>query len=182
MPVTKESNMHEYARIPENDESQVTNISQEDVRDVHAATVHLQQAGADAITAEDVSMEQSAAGNLKANRVSARFSAIANAEVTELLAEQAALGHVQAEKASVSGYIGAVGARTADIQNALTGVVFGETVNIGESSRTVLLIGQNINGNVTTLMDKRAALIAGLVGGLFAGIMLLLGRMLFGRR
>jgi hypothetical protein len=30
-------------------------------------------------------------------------------------------------------------------------------------------------------MDSRSALIAGLVGGLFAGLMLLLGRMLFGR-
>jgi hypothetical protein len=35
---------------------------------------------------------------------------------------------------------------------------------------------------VTTLMDTRSALIAGLVTGLFSGIMLLLGRMLFGRR
>jgi hypothetical protein len=32
------------------------------------------------------------------------------------------------------------------------------------------------------VIDTRGALIAGLVGGLFAGIMLLLGRMLFGRK
>jgi hypothetical protein len=39
-----------------------------------------------------------------------------------------------------------------------------------------------VEGNVTTVIDTRGALIAGLVGVLFAGTMLLLGRMLFGRK
>jgi hypothetical protein len=35
---------------------------------------------------------------------------------------------------------------------------------------------------VTALVDSRSALIAGLTGGLFAGLLLLLGRTLFGRK
>jgi hypothetical protein len=35
---------------------------------------------------------------------------------------------------------------------------------------------------VTTIIEPRSALIAGLTGGLFAGLMLLLGRTLFGRK
>jgi len=39
-----------------------------------------------------------------------------------------------------------------------------------------------VQGNVTTVLDTRGALLAGLVGGLFAGLMLMLGRALFGRK
>jgi hypothetical protein len=48
--------------------------------------------------------------------------------------------------------------------------------------KSVILLARNLEGNVTTVIDTRGALIAGLVGGLFAGIMLLLGRALFGRK
>jgi hypothetical protein len=126
-------------------------------------------------------MQQSAAGSIKATRVSARQSAMATVEATEVLAEQAALGYVRAEKVSVSGYPAVIVAGSADVHNAMAGVVVGTDVNVTES-RTVLLIGRNITGNVTTLVDTRSALIAGLVAGLFSGIMLLLGRMLFGRK
>ena len=174
--------MNEPKNLPESDESQVTNISHADVKDIHAESVRMHQADAETISAGNVEMTQSGAGNVKATRVNARQSAMAAVDATEVLAEQAALGYVQADKVSISGIAGAVGARTAEVRNALTGVVFGENVHVAESSRTVVLIGRNIHGNVTTLMDTRSALIAGLVGGLFSGIMLLLGRSLFGRR
>jgi hypothetical protein len=51
-----------------------------------------------------------------------------------------------------------------------------------QGARTLLLIGRNISGNVSTVLDARTALIAGLTSGLFAGLLLLLGRMLFGRK
>jgi hypothetical protein len=172
--------MIEPVRSPEVDESQVTNISQEDVRDIHAAMVRMHQADAETITADEVEMQQSAAGSVKATRVSTHQSALAAVESTEVLAEHTMLGYVQAEKASISGYTGAVVAGSADVRNAMAGVIVGTDIHVDES-RTVLLIGRNINGNVTTLVDTRSALIAGLVGGLFAGIMLLLGRTLFRR-
>jgi hypothetical protein len=119
---------------------------------------------------------------VKATRINARQSAMGSVDATEVLAQQAALGYVQADKAIISGYAGAVGGREVEVHNALVGFVFGENVNVGESSRTVLLVGRNVQGNVTALMDTRRALIAGLVAGLFSGIMLLLGRSLFGRK
>jgi hypothetical protein len=91
------------------------------------------------------------------------------------------VGLVQAEKASLSGITGGVVANSAEVRNAMVAVVVGSDILINDA-RTVLLIGRNVRGNVTTLMDTRSALIAGLVTGLFSGIMLLLGRMLFGRR
>jgi len=173
--------MVEPVRSPEFDESQVTNISHSDVKDVHAQMVRMHQADAESITADEVEMQQSAAGNLKATRVSAHQSAMATVDATEVLAEQALLGYVQAEKVSVSGYPAVIVSGSANVHNAMAGIVAGTEINVSES-RTVFLIGKNINGNVTTMVDQRSALIAGLVGGLFAGIMLLLGRMLFGRK
>jgi hypothetical protein len=63
----------------------------------------------------------------------------------------------------------------------MTGVVVGQDVH-AEGARVLLLIGRNVTGNVTPLIDSRSALIAGLTGGLFAGLLFLLGRVLFGRK
>lgn len=170
---------------PENsreaDDSQFENIAEMDVQNVQAEAVRMHQASAESIAAEDVAMHQSAAAAVKATRVSAHQSALAAVESVEVLADQTFVGMLQAEGVSLSGYAGVVLAGNADVRNMMAGVVAGTEVRVSDS-RTVLLIGRNVQGNVTTLMDTRSALIAGLVAGLFSGMMLLLGRTLFGRR
>lgn len=172
--------MIEPEELPKVDQSQVTNISQADVQSVQAELVRMHQASAENINADEVELQQSAAGNVKANHVSAHQSAMARVEAGEVLSQSSATGFIQAEKASLSGYTGAVLAGSAEVHHGMAGFVAGREVHV-QDARTVLLLGQNINGNVTTLMDSRSALIAGLVGGLFSGLMLLLGRVLFGR-
>jgi hypothetical protein len=105
---------------------------------------------------------------------------MATVNATEFVAEWAPTGYVRAEKVSVNGYTGAVVASSAEVHQGITGMIAGNDVHV-EDARTVLLVGRNVTGNVVTLMDSRSALIAGLTGGLFAGLMLLLGRMLFRR-
>jgi hypothetical protein len=177
MPETK---MSEPKEFPDSNPSQVTNISQADVQSVHAELVRMHQASAESITANEVELQQSAAANMKANHVSMHQSAMARVEAGEVLSQNSAVGFVQAEKASVSGFTGAVLAGSADVQHGIAVFVAGRDVHV-QDARTILLLGQNVSGNVTTLMDARSALIAGLVGGLFGGLMLLLGRTLFGR-
>ncbi|HEX9841064.1 MAG TPA: hypothetical protein VGA72_17070 [Anaerolineales bacterium] len=172
--------MIEPRELSEADQSQVTNISQAEVQSIHADLVRMHQASADTINADEVELEQSAAANVKANHISMHQSAMARVEAGEVLSQNSAMGFVQAQKASVSGYTGAVVAESADVHHGMAVFVAGREVRV-QDARTILLVGQNVNGNVTTLMDSRSALIAGLVGGLFAGLMLLLGRMLFGR-
>jgi hypothetical protein len=172
--------MIEPRELSEADQSQVTNISQTNVGSVNAQLVRMHQANAENITSDEVDLQQSAAGSVKANRVSANQSAMARVEAEDLLSQNSAMGFVQAEKASLSGYTGAVVAGSADIHHGMAVFVAGREVHV-QDARTILLLGQSVNGNVTTLMDSRSALIAGMVGGLFAGLMLLLGRMLFGR-
>ena len=165
----------------ESKKSQVANISQTDVKTVQAEMVRMHQASADTINANEVELEQSAAAHVQASSVSTHQSALAAVEADEVVSQNTMVGFVEAEKASLRGYIGAVSAQNAEVHYSLAGAVVGNDVHL-EGARTILLIAQNVSGNVTTVIEPRSALIAGLTGGLFAGLMLLLGRSLFGRK
>lgn len=178
MPVD-ERTMTELKNSPELDQPQVTELSEEQLRDVHAQAIDMHQSAAQSISASDVNMAQSAAGALKATNVNAHQAALGAVEAVQVLSEQSLIGAVQAEKASISGFTGSVAAGTAEVHYSVVGAVVGNEVHVADQTRTVLLVSRNVQGNVTTLMDTRGALIAGLLAGLFSGMMLLLGRMLF---
>jgi ABC-type branched-subunit amino acid transport system ATPase component len=72
-------------------------------------------------------------------------------------------------------------AKNAEVHYGITGVVVGQEIHV-QGARTVLLVGRNVTGEVTTLIDSRSALIAGLTSGLFTGLLFLLGQMLFRRK
>ena len=173
--------MIEPEELPEIDSSQVTNISHADVQTVHAELVRMHEADAENIIAQEVELRQSAAGNVKADRFSAHQSAIGMLSAKEASVEESAVGFVQAEKMSAGGYTGVVLAGSADLQHGMAVFVAGREVHVNEA-RTGILLARNVQGNVTTVLDTRGALLAGLVGGLFAGLMLMLGRALFGRK
>jgi len=160
---------------------QVANVSQTDVQTVKAEMVRMHQASAESITSTEIELEQSAAVHLQTSSASTHQSALVAVEAEELLSQNSFIGFLEAEKASVRGYTGAVAAQNAEVHYSLAGVVAGNDVHV-EGGRTILMVVRNISGNVTTMLDSRSALIIGLVGGLFSGLMLLLGRMLFGRR
>jgi hypothetical protein len=165
----------------ESDQPQAGNISKENVRSVQADLVRMHQAAAETIHADEIALQQSAASDVRADSVNAYQSALATVEAEEVLSQRSAIGYVQAEKASVSGYTGAVVARNAEVHYGLTGIVLGGDVH-AEGARAILMVGRNVSGNVSTMLDTRTALIAGLTSGLFAGLLLLLGQLLFRRK
>lgn len=173
--------MIEPEEFPEFDSPQVTNISQADVQTVRAELVRMHQADAENILAQEVELQQSGAGAIKADHVNADHSFIGMVSAKEVSMEGGAVGFVQAEKMSAGGYTGVVVAGSADIQHGMAVFVAGREVHVNEA-RTGILLARNVQGNVTTVLDTRGALLAGLVGGLFAGLMLMLGRVLFGRK
>jgi len=173
--------MLENNDLPEIDSSQVTNISQAEVANVHADSVQMHQSDADMIEAEEVKMKQSAAANVKAGKISMQQSALAYVDAEEVVAQESGLGFAQAGKLSVSGYTGAVVAGSADVHHGLAGFVAGREVSVSES-RTGILLARTVYGDVNTVLDTRGALIAGLTAGLFSGLMLMLGRVLFRRK
>jgi len=172
--------MIEPEELPEYESPQVTNISQAEVKSVHAELVRMHQSDAEFIRADEVELRQSAVGNVKAGRMTASQSLIGMVNAEEFQSEVGVTGMVKAESASVSGYTGLVGAGNADIHHASVGYLAAREVHAGDV-RTIVLLARNVQGNVTTTLDTRGVVIAGLIGGLFSGLMLLLGRFLLRR-
>lgn len=172
--------MVEPEELPEFESSQVTNISQAEVQSVHAELVRMHQADAETITADEVELRQSAAANVKATLVHARQAALGTVHAENVSMETSAAGFVQAAKVSTSGYTAVLAAGSADVHHSAVGYLTARDVH-AEDVRTIVLLARNVQGNVTTTLDTRGVLIAGLVGGLFSGLMLLLGRFLLRR-
>lgn len=166
--------LHEY------DSPQVTNISQAEVKTIHAELVRMHQSDAGFIRADEVELQQSAVGNVKTGQMLARQSLVGMVNAEEFQSEAGVTGMVKAGNASVSGYTGLVGAESADIHHASVGYLAAREVK-AEDVRTIVLLARNVQGNVTTTLDTRGVVIAGLIGGLFGGLMLLLGRFLLRR-
>ena len=170
--------MLENDEFPEIDSPQVTNISHADVGSVHAELVRMHQADAETITAEEVELQNSAAGNVKATNITGHMVLMGTVNAEEVSVQEGGVGFARAGKMSISGYTGAVVAGTVEVHHGMSGFVVGREVHVNES-RTGILLARTVHGNVNTVLDTRGALIAGLTGGLFAGLMLLLGRVLF---
>ena len=129
--------MIEPEKPSESEPTQVANVSQENMRSVHAELVRMQQSAAETIHADEVALQQSAAGEVQASSVSAYQSALGSVEAEEVLSQRSAFGFVQAEKASVNGYTGAVVARNAEVHYGVSGVVVGSDVH-AEGARAPL--------------------------------------------
>ncbi len=159
---------------------QVTNLSQSSADLIQAELVRMHQSSAAEIDTDEVELHFSAVANVKAVTVTSHETAIGllNAEGVSLT--NSGVAAIRAETVKVDGMVGAVVAGTADVGNAYAGVIAAREVR-AERIETLVLFGNHIEGEIHTLMDARNALLAGLVGGLFAGLMLLLGRMLFRR-
>jgi hypothetical protein len=92
-----------------------------------------------------------------------------------------AAGAVRADTVNVNGSAGVVLANSVELGNTYAGLVAGGNVR-SESIETLIFLGNHVEGDVQTMVDTRSALIAGTVGGVLAGVVLLIGRLVFGRR
>ena len=80
----------------------------------------------------------------------------------------------------LQGIVGGVAGETVNVQNAYVGVTAAKEVR-GEKVESLILLAGRVEGEVHTVVDTRGAIIAGLVGGLFAGLIVLVGRIAFRR-
>ena len=168
-------NLPEFQRPPAMDLSHV------DVDTVNAEKVQMHQSSARAINAENVDLSQSGALNLQGDRVAANLSGLVIVQANDVDMQNSGAAAIRAGNVFLNGYAGAVAAGSVEFGHSYAGLLAGREVR-GEKIESVVLLAGKVEGDVTTVIDTRGALIAGLVGGLFAGIILLLGRALFGRK
>jgi hypothetical protein len=172
--------MSEQTELPES-KPQVVNLSQVDVETVKAELVRMHQSTAQAVIAEDADLSVGLVAEVHARNAELKDSVAAHIQTNEMTVRDSLVVAAQAETLSLNGATGVVLAGGVEFGNAYAGLVAGREIR-GERIESVILLSPKVEGNVTTVMDTRTALIAGLVGGLFAGLMLLLGRALFGKR
>ena len=172
--------MTEELKSTENN-SQVTNLANVDADAVNAELVRMHQSSAGVVNSEEIELTFSAAAQVHAKDVEMHDSAAAVVQAEEMTVQNGAVGAAQAGTLSLNGVAGSVVAGSVEFGNAYAGFTAAREVR-GERIESVVLLTRKVEGNVSTVIDTRGALIAGLVGGLFTGIMLLLGRMLFGKK
>lgn len=160
---------------------EVVNLSHVDVETITAEMVRMHQSNAGTIASEDVEMNLSAAGGINAHTLSARQSLIGgvNAEGAEI--SNSLVAGIRGGNIGAQGIIGSAAGETINLQNAYIGLTAAREVR-GERVESIVLLASRVEGEVHTVVDARGAVIAGLVGGLFAGLILLVGRIAFRRK
>lgn len=159
---------------------QATNLAQSSADLVQAELVRMHQSAAQEIDADEVEFHLSAALNVKAETVSAHETAIGLVNAKEVSLTNSSAAAVRAETVNINGMAGIVAAGTANLGNTYAGAVAAREVR-AERIETFMLLSNHVEGEIHTVMGSRQALLAGLTGGLFAGLVLLLGRALFRR-
>ena len=162
------------------DSPQVVNLAHADVQSVQAELVRMHQATAGSVAAEDVELSFSAAGGVNAQTLSARQSAIGGVNAEEAHIWNSVIGGVRGTVVNAQGMIAGVAGESITLEGARVGVAAAQEVR-GARVDTVVLLAGRVEGEVHTVVDTRGAVIAGLVGGLFAGLILLVGRIAFRR-
>jgi hypothetical protein len=160
---------------------QVTSLEQSSVEVIEAEKVNMYQSAAQEITADEVSLQQAAALDVTAAEVLAREAALGLVNAKDVEMTNSAAGIVRAETVNAVGSAAVVLANSVNLGNTYAGLVAGGNVR-GESIETLIFLGNHVEGDVQTVVDTRSALIAGTVGGVLAGVVLLIGRLVFGRR
>ena len=76
---------------------------------------------------------------------------------------------------------GIVVAEDMRLTGSRAGIAIAGKAHLRDSS-TVVLLAREVNGQVETVLDTRGAVVAGLVAGMAAGLVLLAGRLITRRR
>jgi hypothetical protein len=161
---------------------QVVNLSQASVGSVNAELVRASNSHIRHLQAEEADLSHSAVvsgrvGNLKARQT---FVGAVQAQQAELT--QAMVGGVRAENITLTGRVGFVSAtnvRAGEVFSA--GAVASAKVEAPQV-RTGVLIARQVNGNVETWLDARSAALFGAAAGATVGLILLAGKLLFGKK
>lgn len=171
-----DANQPEETELP-----QVVNLSQVSAENIKAELVRTNQTAIQQLEAEEIELNVSAVATAKTNDLSLNDSIAGVVMSEQASVEDSIVGGVRAQAVSVNGITGFAVANSITFGDAKAGVIAGAKVE-AENIHTGILLSPKVVGNVSATVDGRTALMAGLAGGAVAGVILLIGRLLFGRR
>lgn len=162
---------------------EVVNLVDSQAEKIEADLVRTSRTYVNSLEAEEVDLYQSGSLNVNANRLNANSSF---------------LGLAQGDSAEINNSILLTGKTTElEANNSVIGGIYSENTNIGENTRTGILVSGNVTGSqiqsfmlvarsvqgpVTTSLDTRQVALASILAGISCGAVLLLGKFLFRRK
>lgn len=165
---------------PDAENDKITNLTQTSVDRVSAELVRMHQSAARQVTTEEIELRQSAAYRIESGKIESNQSALGILNATEVSLANSGVAAIRAQSVSLQGAVGIVIAGNVSLTDTYSGIVAGRDVQ-GERIETLVLFANHVNGEVHTIMDARSALIMGMVGGLFGGLVFMLARLAFKR-
>jgi len=160
---------------------QIVNLSQVNVETIHADLVRANQTSIRQLESEEVDLQTSAAGTIKTGELRAQDSALGVVISNQATVVDSIVTGLKAETIDFKGAAGFVVANTVAAEEIKTLAVIANNTHAG-SINTGILLSREVHGNVTTTLDGQTALMVGMVGGAVAGLILLTGKLLFGRK
>lgn len=160
---------------------QVVNLSNVTAETVRAELVRVNQSVIRKLEAEEADGSNAVIGAVSAGHFSGRRAVIGAVQSPQAEVHEAYVGGVRGGTVSLSGKAGVLVASSIHAPKVNAFLAAGAHVQ-AETIRAGVLLGRNVSGNVQTLLDARGALLAGVTGGMVAGLILLAGRLLFGKR
>ena len=170
-----DANQPEETELP-----QVVNLSKVSVENVEAELVRSNQTSIQQLNAEEVELHISALGTARTGDLRANDSIVGVVVSEQATVQDSIVGGVRAQSLSLNGVTVLALANSMSIENLDAIAVAGAKIS-AENLRTGILISPKVNGYVITMTDGRTILLAGLAGGIIAGLILLAGKLLFGR-
>lgn len=160
---------------------QVVNLRGASIGSVQAELVRMHQSAAEEITCDEIEFHQSGAFDVVAVDVSAHEAALGVVNASQVDLTNSGVGVLHAENVDLGGTAGVVFAGSANLGNTYSGLVASREVR-AERIDSLMLVARHVEGQVHTVVDARGAALAGILWGVVTGVVLLLGRLLFGRR
>jgi len=157
---------------------QVVNLTSCFTESIEAELTRLHQSAAREVTSEEVELHQSIALDVTTASLTAHEAGIGLVNTSDAQLTNSAAGAIRAGNITLAGQAGVVVADSANLGNTYAGVVAGSEIR-GERIETIILLGNHVEGDIHTVVDTRGALLGGITGGLVAGCILLIGRILF---
>ena len=170
--------------IPKVDEieiPQIVNLSQVKVEFVQADLVRASQSAIQQLTAEEVELQTSAAISIQTSEFQARDSIIGVVSTHQASIVDSLVGAIRADTINFDGFSALVVGDSITNKDLRAVAMVGTNVQ-ADSIQTSILISREVHGNITTIIDGRTAVFAGLAAGAVTGLILLTGRLLFGRK
>jgi hypothetical protein len=148
-------------------EGDIVQVNQSNISQITAQKVELRQGGANKVNAEQVTAQQSGLGMIQASSVNVSQSGVGFVRSSETVLEKNSTQVLVTQTATING--------------GTAGLLVAREVH-ANPLRAFVVLAQKIDGQVETTLDTRGAILAGLIAGIAAGLVSLVGRLLTQRK